>query len=294
MHLAVAYAFLPCRRSARVRFVMDHFGIGPDQGPHIIARDVELDVRTGDVVLVTGPSGSGKSSLLRAAADHLAAAHGPAAVVWADRLPLPDGPLVDALPLPLDQTLDLLSACGLGEARLLLRSPAELSDGQRYRFRLALGIATLRSQESAHREQQEVRSPRMADPCLPTSGRWLVADEFSSALDRTLARVVAFNLRRLATRTGVGLLLATTHEDIGADLDPDVHVRCDLDGHVAVELRGRADAAAPGEAPTRLAASARRAVSFFASCGSARAPVPTGRISLGGIIAGTGSARCGG
>ena len=62
-----------------------------------------------------------------------------------EQLTLPEKPLVDALPLPTKEALDLLTACGLSEAQLLLRTPAELSDGQRYRFRLALALAELGS-----------------------------------------------------------------------------------------------------------------------------------------------------
>ena len=102
--------------------------------------------------------------------------------------------LVDALDRPVQESLALLSACGLGEAQLLLRTPGELSDGQRYRFRLALALA---------------RKPA-----------WIVADEFPATLDRTLAKVVAYNIRRTADRTGTGFLLATTHEDILDDLQP--------------------------------------------------------------------------
>jgi GNAT superfamily N-acetyltransferase len=67
-----------------------------------------------------------------------------------------------------------------------------------------------------------------------------MADEFAAYLDRTLAKVLAFNLRKLVSRSGVGMLLATTHEDLTADLRPDFHVRCLGDGEVR---RVRDDAA---------------------------------------------------
>ncbi len=66
----------------------------------------------------------------------------------------------------------------------MLRTPAELSDGQRYRFRLALAVA---------------RRPR-----------WIVADEFTANLDRTLAQVIAYNLAKVLRRREIGLLAATT------------------------------------------------------------------------------------
>lgn len=260
LRLDVVYDFLPKEPSLRSSQVMDLFGVDFEQGRHVVAEKVELPIRSADVVLFTGPSGSGKSSLLRAAAEKLEADG--CRIVWPDRLDLPEQSLVDALPVPLHDALDLLAACGLSEARLLLRTPAELSDGQRYRFRLALGLAQ----------------------CPQTSDRqpvFLAADEFTAALDRTLAKVVAFNLRRLADRRGIGFLLATTHEDVVNDLAPDLHVRCDLDGRIAV-VEQRPD---PAESERR-----RRTISFFPISGSPPAPDPTGRTSLAGITEVTASA----
>ena len=196
--ITIQNAFRPVRRSLATGRIADLFGLAAEQPAHIIAENIALDIRPGDLVLFTGPSGSGKSSLLRAAGDQLGA-------VDAMSLELPEVPMIDAMPGTIEERLSALAACGLSEARLLLRTPSELSDGQRYRFRLAMA----RSRE-----------------------RLVVADEFAANLDRTLAKVLAFNLRKLVTRTGVGMLLATTHEDLAADLRPDLHVRCHGDGDI--------------------------------------------------------------
>lgn len=202
--ITVQYTFRPARRSLATGQVADLFGLPEQEPPHTVADGVTLDVRPGDLVLFTGPSGSGKSSLLRSVAAQLGATD-------AFSLPLPECPLIDALPGSVDDRLATLAGVGLSEARLLLRTPAELSEGQRYRFRLAFALAS--------------GSP------------WVVADEFTATLDRTLAKVVAFNLRKLVSRTGVGVLAATTHEDVTDDLNPDLLVRCFGDGHVGAERR---------------------------------------------------------
>ena len=194
MHpITIRFPFRPARRSLATGQVADLFGLADEEPAHVIADGVDLGIRPGDLVLITGPSGSGKSSLLRAAGRQLGAID----VMGFD---IPDLSLVDALPGSVDERLKLLAACGLSEARLLLRTPGELSDGQRYRFRLAYALA---------RGEQ-----------------WLLADEFAANLDRTLAKVLAFNLRKLITRTRIGMLLATTHDDLIDDLRPDLLVRC--------------------------------------------------------------------
>ena len=104
-----------------------------------------------------------------------------------------------------------------------------------------------------------------------------MADEFCAMLDRTLAKVLAFNLRKLCTRTGTGALLATTHDDLIEDLQPDLLVRCHGESAIDIERR-----------PSKKNGSVSRT-----SFGSPRGPSPIGRTSLGGIIAATTSGSSG-
>ena len=246
--ITIAFPFRSAKRSLMTSQVADLFGLSEVEAPHIVAENVTLDIQPSDVVLFTGPSGSGKSSLMRKVGRQLGA-------VDVTALTLPEVPLIEALTGTVEERLNALSACGLSEARLLLRTPSELSDGQRYRFRIAFALHSL---------------PRPAHPS-PLAPIPILLDEFGAILDRTLAKVVAFNLRKLATRSGVGVLCATTHEDLLDDLNPDVHVRCLGDGHIEVERR-----------EVKKNGSALRA-----SFGCRTAPGATGRTSLGGITAAT-------
>jgi uncharacterized protein len=203
--ITIRYALQPVRESLATAQVRDLFGLSGAEAPHTVAEDFTLDVEPGQVVLFTGASGSGKSSLLRAVGQELGATDAMA-------LPLPSVPLVEGMTGTLDERLSALAACGLSEARLLLRTPQELSEGERYRFRLAYA--------------------------LQQGSRYLLADEFGAMLDRTLAKVVAFNLRKLATRTGTAVLCATTHDDLTEDLNPDWHVHCHGEGDIEVTARG--------------------------------------------------------
>jgi uncharacterized protein len=199
--------------SPHVLAVATMFGLGLDDRRVMpVVPSARLELHGGQVVFVTGPSGGGKSSLLRCLSDALANRPG-VHVIHFDRLPdpPPDRSLVDCFDgLPLRRVMAVLSLAGLNDAFVMLRRPDELSDGQRYRFRLARTLAMV---ESA------------APPSFPGGLYIVLADEFGATLDRVTAHVIARNVRKWTRRAGnVSFIAATTHDDLLEPLEPDVLV----------------------------------------------------------------------
>ena len=179
-------------RTDRVLEVAEAFGLGLEDREFVIYDQLEVSVSEGDVVYINGQSGSGKSLALREIARLLG--EGGRRVANIDEVELQDKPLIDQIGVDTNDAVRLLSLAGLNDAYLLVRSPSELSDGQKYRFRLAKVI------ESG------------ADV-------W-VADEFCAVLDRETAKVVSFNVQRTARKVGATVIVATTHTDLVEDLKP--------------------------------------------------------------------------
>jgi ABC-type lipoprotein export system ATPase subunit len=175
--------------------VAEAFGLGIDETETFPVLDAELKIKPRDVVYITGDSGSGKSVLLRAIKQDLGDESIDISEVEVDV----DKPLIETVGETVEGGLELLSKVGLNDAFLFLRTYNQLSDGQRYRYRIAK---------------------------LIESGRqWWLMDEFAATLDRDTAKVVAFNLQKFARQQGKAVIAATTHSDLLEDLAPDVLVQ---------------------------------------------------------------------
>lgn len=183
-------------RSVRVLEIAEAFGLGLDNKEFVVFDNQELEINQGDVVYITGQSGSGKSVVLRELA--LKMEEQGLKVVNIDSVALEDKALIDQIGKDTTEALGLLSIAGLNDAYLFIRKPSELSDGQRYRFRLA--------------------------KIIESKAQVWIADEFLAVLDRTTARVIAFNLQKVARKAGATLMVATTHTDMVLDLAPNLLV----------------------------------------------------------------------
>ena len=189
--------------------VMKMFGV--DLGRvknNAISHSCTLDIRQGDICYITGASGSGKSVLLR---QLYKAVEGNDKINFDEISVSDEATVVDCIKGDFFQSLKILSVAGLSDVFCVLNRPSCLSDGQKYRFRLAKAI---------------------------DSGKKIIfADEFCSSLDRITAAVIAYNVHKFAKRYNITFILAGCGDDILADLAPDIVVVKYLSGATKVVYR---------------------------------------------------------
>ena len=191
----ISYETTVTAQTQRTRTVAEAFGLGTDQAQRFTLYDnLSLRIRPTDIVLITGDSGSGKSALLKAIKADLGTASQDTHDLRISR----NTPIIDSTGKNTHEALELLSRVGLNDAFLFLRNYTELSDGQKHRYHIA----------------------RLAE----SPAQWWLLDEFTSTLDRDTAKIVAYNLQKLARQRSKAVIAATTHTDLLKDLAPNVHV----------------------------------------------------------------------
>ena len=198
------------RVTKRTIEVAKAFGIGvDDEKVFHVFRDFEIDVNPGDIIYVTGESGSGKSILLKALARELSKHDEFGGVIMDQEIEVnPNEILIHGVGGNASEAMKILSMVGLNEAYLFVRRYRELSEGQKYRYKLAKAF---------------------------WSGRkTIIFDEFCSTLDRVTAKIVAYLAQKFCRKTGRTLIVATTHEDLLEDLNPNLLIRKSFGSSVEV------------------------------------------------------------
>jgi lipoprotein-releasing system ATP-binding protein len=213
----------------------------PGVVPTLLVRDIDLIIGANEFVAITGPSGSGKSSLLyllglldlptsgevrirgRATAqmDEAERAHtrlSTLGFVFQFHFLLPEFSVIENVMLPMralgvladpamrERALSLLAALGLADHAL--KRPDQLSGGQRQRVAVARAVAN--------------------DPPL------ILADEPTGSLDSAASEQVFMILRELVDKGGKSVV-AVTH-DLGLAARMDRRIRL-VDGAIAADER---------------------------------------------------------
>jgi ABC-type ATPase with predicted acetyltransferase domain len=187
-------------------------------------------LRAGDVALLTGPSGGGKSAILRA----IGTSQPRPCILRAptpEELRARDRAVIDLFPrLSLQETLRTLARAGLAEARLFTLKPRDLSEGQLHRLACATAWAR------ASRAPRAAAHSRATACALTSRGSTrdhsnephaiLLLDEFASPLDRPTAHAFGASLRRAISASRLALVAATAHDDMIQPLAPDHLVLC--------------------------------------------------------------------
>jgi len=195
-----------CVISQKAVEVMRMFGLTRDRvRANRVTYDFEVEIKQGDIVYITGPSGAGKTVLLKELEKRIPE---PERVNLNEIGLAEDKTLIDCIGGGFMEGLGLLSIAGLNDVFCVLNRPAFLSDGQKYRFRLAMALAM--------------------------GKKFVISDEFCSNLDRITAAVISYNVRKFAKKHGVTFILAGSHEDMLCDLAPDVLVVKELCGATQV------------------------------------------------------------
>ena len=178
----------PIHDSFRVQQVAGMFDL-PVAAEHsaTFAAEVPADDEPWEIGLLVGPSGSGKTTIARKFwPTAYTAARG-----WPD-----DRAVIDAFaPGPIHAVVAALTAVGFSSPPHWLKPYRVLSNGERFRCDLARAILE--------------------------GGELVVFDEFTSVVDRTVARIGSTAVAKAVRRMGRRFVAITCHYDIAAWLEPD-------------------------------------------------------------------------
>ncbi|WP_051710361.1 AAA family ATPase [Streptomyces sp. NRRL S-350] len=181
----------PIHSSARVLQASGLFDV-PIEAKTTLSWDADLPLEDKDwnVGLIVGPSGSGKSTLAR----HL----------WPDQLATTydwstDRSLMDDFPAKMSvrQIVALLNAVGLSSPPAWLRPHHTLSNGEAFRATIARALAETDDADT------------------------VVIDEFTSVVDRQVAKVASHTVQKTVRRQKRQLVAVTCHYDVEDWLQPD-------------------------------------------------------------------------
>ena len=172
--------------SIRARQVCGMFDCPPDEKQRLEWKaDMPIEEKPWSIGLITGPSGCGKTTIARD--------------LWPDELDsaldFSGDTLIDCFDAGVEETAKALSAVGLNTVPAWLRPYHVLSNGEKFRAEIAKRVL----------EQDGI----------------IVVDEFTSVVDRQVAKVASHAVQKYIRREGKQLVAVACHDDIIDWLQPD-------------------------------------------------------------------------
>jgi ABC-type glutathione transport system ATPase component len=176
-------------QSARTMQISGIFDLPPNEKSNLSwVVDLPIEDRAWNIGLIVGPSGCGKSTIAREMfGDNLVSGFH-----WPEEKAIVDG--FPKTMMAKDVTL-LLSSVGFSSPPAWLRPFHVLSNGEQFRVTMARAIAEM---------------PELA-----------VLDEFTSVVDRQVAKIGSAAIAKTVRRRGAKLIAVTCHYDVEEWLDPD-------------------------------------------------------------------------
>lgn len=176
------------------------FGISLDAFEYTVLKSLDFSINPGTICLVTGMSGTGKSTFLELLSKKIQPTAGklemPQNVKIGTLAPIRSKkPLIEVLgKRNVDRGIELMNSVGLSEAFLYIKPFQELSTGQKYRAMLASLFST-------------------------SNNLWLI-DEFCESLDTITAKLVAKKLSTVARERKATVVICS------ADYEPFLETLC--------------------------------------------------------------------
>lgn len=173
-----------------------------------------LDVTPGQLTVITGHSGSGKTTALSQLTSQLRSKSHSIHTAPLPNDPLPNLPVIDIVrkahklstdERAIERAAELCASTGLSDAHVLAARPAFISTGERARVHLACTLS------------KAIQRP------MPV----LVVDEFAATLDRATALGLARAIRKWTTQNNAITLIATNRSEVLPTLDPDQSINLD-------------------------------------------------------------------